>query len=455
MTRLAHSIAATGRAGDSPLIITPGRALACGAALEARASGDARRAGRLALHIADPALLLEALIALDGDVAALLLLSHAVAPDIAAALAAQAECAAIVTDMPEAAAALAAWSGAVLTPAAAIDATGGRDRGGDAPAATEWLMTTSGTTGLPKIVPHTLASLARTVRASEADPPPRWGMLYDPTRFAGAQVLLQAVCGGGALIAPDTDAPLADQIAFLAAHRVDHMSATPTLWRRLLMAPDCRDLPLRQATLGGEIVDQGVLDALKAAFPAARITHIYASTEAGVGFAVNDGLAGFPTRFFEKAPGGVRLKAVDDLLWLRAEDGRRPERQTARVDADGFICSEDRLQIEGDRAYFLGRDNGSINVGGVKVFPETVERVILEDARIRMAKVTAKASPIMGAVLVAEVVIDADADRAAAKRDIQQRCRASLDRAATPAVIRFVDDFNVNAAGKIVRKTGS
>ncbi len=44
----------------------------------------------------------------------------------------------------------------------------------------------------------------------------------------------------------------------------------------------------------GEIADQAVLDGSRAAFPAATIGHAYASTEAGVGFAVNDGREGFP-----------------------------------------------------------------------------------------------------------------------------------------------------------------
>jgi hypothetical protein len=42
-----------------------------------------------------------------------------------------------------------------------------------------------------------------------------------------------------------------------------------------------RDIPLKQITIGGEAVDQVTLDMLRGVFPAARITHIYASTEAG------------------------------------------------------------------------------------------------------------------------------------------------------------------------------
>jgi hypothetical protein len=37
-----------------------------------------------------------------------------------------------------------------------------------------------------------------------------------------------------------------------------------------------------------------VLDKLRTSFPTARIAHAFASTEAGVAFDVDDGLAGFP-----------------------------------------------------------------------------------------------------------------------------------------------------------------
>ena len=51
-----------------------------------------------------------------------------------------------------------------------------------------------------------------------------------------------------------------------------------------------------------------LLNALRKSFPMARITHTYASTEAGLGISVSDGLAGFPVRFLESSKGSVDLK---------------------------------------------------------------------------------------------------------------------------------------------------
>lgn len=421
---------------DGPLVVGPRGAL--DAPLP-----PAPPAGRVVVWMDDPVRLIGALTALDGAAEALLLVSHAQPPEVVTALAEAHGCAGIVTDRADAPAGL-----------APVPLEGSPEDGGGEPRATRWLMTTSGTTGTPKVVAHTLGSLGRTVARTPQARAVRWGLVYDPTRFAGLQVVLQALLGGGTLIAPDTAAPLASQVAFLAEHGCTHLSATPTLWRRLLMVPDMRALPLRQATLGGEIVDQAVLGALGQAFPEARVTHIYASTEAGVGFSVADRLAGFPAAYLEAAPGGVALRVDDDgILWLRPPAPPAPS--PALVVEDGYVRSGDRVERRGERWHFLGRDSGVINVGGVKVHPEAVERVIAAVPGVALARVTSKSSPITGALVIAEVQLAPGCDEAPAREAIQAACRAGLEREAVPARIRFVEGFRANAAGKLDRRAQS
>jgi acyl-CoA synthetase (AMP-forming)/AMP-acid ligase II len=242
-------------------------------------------------------------------------------------------------------------------------------------------------------------------------------------------------------------------VAVLVKNGCTHLSATPTLWRRLLMMPGHDRLALRQITLGGEIADQPTLNALRLTFPAARLSHIYASTEAGVGFSVTDGLAGFPSSYLDKPPGNVRLKIIDGILWLRPpflSPTTKPA--TVVVDAEGYINSGDQVALAGDRGLFLGRESGLINIGGVKVYPETVEAVIKTVPGVALVQVSAKRSPVTGALVVAEVQLTAGAEAEATRRLIQEACRGQLVREASPAIIRFVDGFATNAAGKLVRK---
>src|SRR5579864_5154027 len=186
--------------------------------------------------------------------------------------------------------------------------------------ATEWLMLTSGTLGLPKIVSHTLEGLTGAIAA---DAPARgvrpiWATFYDIRRYGGLQIFLRAVIGGGSLVLSEPGEALSDHVARLNEKAVTHISGTPSHWRKLLMSGATSAFSPKYVRLSGEIADQAVLDGLQQAFPDASIGHAYASTEAGVGFAVNDGLEGFPAAMIGSNRDGVEMKVVDGCLRIRS-----------------------------------------------------------------------------------------------------------------------------------------
>src|ERR1700727_2782745 len=111
---------------------------------------------------------------------------------------------------------------------------------------------------------------------------------------------------------------LSDHVARLQARGVTHISGTPSHWRKLLMSGAASSFTPRYVRLSGEIADQAVLDGLRDAFPAASVGHAYASTEAGVGFAVNDGREGFPADIVGNVRDGVEMKVEDDSLRIRS-----------------------------------------------------------------------------------------------------------------------------------------
>lgn len=317
---------------------------------------------------------------------------------------------------------------------------------------TEWLLATSGTTGHPKLIVHTLAGLSQSLKRDEAAGARfRWGLVYDPCRFAGLQVALQALLSGAELVL--TPADFEGQVRALVAGRVNALSATPTQWRKFLMDGRLQDCPLRQITLGGEIADQKLLDHLRQRFPTARITHIYASTEAGVGFAVTDGRAGFPLEYVARGTGRTLLRIDGEGgLWLRTAMAPAGHGE-GLTDAQGYLNSLDLVEVRGDRVFFLGRKNGVINIGGNKVHPETVEEVLRELTEVSEARVWGKKNPLTGELVVAEVVpADLPAEENL-RRTILAHCRRRLDPWQVPALVRFVERLEVMPAGKL-RRTG-
>jgi len=250
--------------------------------------------------------------------------------------------------------------------------------------------------------------------------------------------------------------PVGDYLARLGAHGATHISGTPSHWRRALMSPNARAIAPRYIRLSGEIADQGILNALRSFYPGAVISHAFASTEAGVGFEVSDGLEGFPASMVDAA-GDVPIRVDDGSLLIRsARTAVRylgGEQQARIADADGFVNTGDMVERRGDRYYFLGRRSGLINVGGLKVYPEEVEAAINRHPAVRMSMVRSTRSAMTGSLVAADVVLKADDGRGSLtfKREILQICHDSLAPYKIPATIRFVPSLEIAGAGKLAR----
>ncbi|GLI92868.1 class I adenylate-forming enzyme family protein [Methylocystis echinoides] len=326
-----------------------------------------------------------------------------------------------------------------------------------APIETQWVLPTSGTTGEPKLVAHTLEGLAGAISAAD-DASRVWGTFYDIRRYGGLQIFLRAAIGGAPLVIGDADELLSDHLSRLGEMGVTHVSGTPSHWRRVLMSGEASRIAPRYIRLSGEIADRAILDAISAAYPEATIVHAYASTEAGVGFEVSDGREGFPARYLDGLA-GVDMRIVNGSLHLRS--ARTASHYVGRDDLrlkddEAFVDTDDLVEVSGDRCFFRGRRAGTINVGGLKVHPEEVEQIVNQHEAVRMSLVKRRRSPIIGDLLVVDVVLTDgagdDARQSGLRAEILANCRARLERHKIPAMVRFVPTLPMSAAGKLLRR---
>ena len=326
---------------------------------------------------------------------------------------------------------------------------------------TEWVLLTSGTTGAPKMLIHNLRSLTGAIDSGlNQETDVVWGTFYDIRRFGGLQIFLRALLGRGSFALSSVDEPMGDYLLRLGAHGATHISGTPSHWRRVLMSPQARAVTPRYIRLSGEIADQAILNALHSFYPQAGVSHAFASTEAGVAFAVNDGLEGFPASMVG-APGEVEMKIENGSLRIRSARtalGYVGGDSGMLADEKGFVDTGDMVELRGDRYRFLGRRNGVVNIGGLKVYPEEIEAVINRHPAVRMSVVWSRRSPISGSLVAADVVLKAELDSSGAnsqiadwKREIIQICRESLAAHKVPATIRCVPALELASAGKLAR----
>ena len=316
---------------------------------------------------------------------------------------------------------------------------------------TQWLIPTSGTTGKPKLVIHTLESLINSVKRFKKNEKIRkWGLLYDHCRFAGIQVILQSLFNGDTLIAPKISWSLIEKLNFLSIHNCTHLSATPTLWRKILLSEYSNKFNFNQITLGGEAADQVILSNLKKKYPYSKITHIYASTEFGVVLSISDYKEGFPKYFLDKAHNGIQLKIINHVLFLKNElmIGKYFEGENFAND-DKWINSGDIVKIKDDRVFIIGRENGLIIVGGDKVLPNEIKKILLKCNIVSDAVVYGKSSPITGQLVAANIVlINKNIENEKAKLIITDFSHKYLKRFEVPRFINIVKDIKINTSGK-------
>jgi acyl-coenzyme A synthetase/AMP-(fatty) acid ligase len=431
------------------------RELAAGSTLGAALEALRGRSVLIATHDQLPTAL--ALVELDGVARRMVLCTPDLTREQLAAVAATAQADAIILEAPLAgpdtgASALDSLAPYVVTPRPVPGPIERR-----AGLATEWILLTSGTTGMPKLVVHTLQSLGGALPTqTPAGRRSVWSTFYDIRRYGGLQIYLRAVLSGSPLVLSSSGEPAPDFLARAAAAGVTHISGTPSHWRRALMSGHAAMLEPEYVRLSGEVADQAVLDNLRAVYPNARVAHAFASTEAGVAFDVNDGLAGFPAAFVDAPAGGIEMKVMDHTLRIRS--GRNAARYLGAapvlVSEDGYVDTGDMVELVDGRYYFRGRVGGVINVGGLKVYPEEVESVLNADPRVRMSLVRARRNPITGAVVVADVVLANPGEPDAAdgvKSELLDACRRNLAAHKVPATLRFVPALEFTPAGKLVR----
>jgi len=316
---------------------------------------------------------------------------------------------------------------------------------------------TSGTTGEPKLVQHTMHSLLGRIghRHDTFHERARWLLTYHPATFGGLQVLLTALHDGADLVAVSKPSIPALRDAALE-HQVTHISATPTFWRGFLLALGDRasDLKVKQITLGGEIADEAVLQVLREKFPSVPIRHIYASTEAGALFSVRDGHPGFPAEWLTTGVDGVQLRIIDGILQVRSPRAMvgYAAPATSVTTNDGWLITGDQVDHVGHRVYFRGRQDSVLNVGGAKVKPEEIEEAILRIKEVADVHVYGVPNPLTGIVVAADIVPGPGKDAGDLRQLITARLRSVLEPYKIPRLIKFVESIPLSAAGKKQKK---
>ncbi|MGH8982068.1 MAG: AMP-binding protein [Acidimicrobiales bacterium] len=364
------------------------------------------------------------------------------------------------------------------------------------------VLSTSGTTGVPKVIDLDEGRLLQTARAvvahHELSPADR-GFNPLPLFHVNAEVvgLLSALVAGATLVLDDRFHRRGFWAA-LARHRITWVNAVPAILARLSVLQDDETVPpgIRFARSASAPLPAAVLARFERA-TGIPVLETYGMTEAASQITANplhgprkEGSVGLPVGTEVRVVGelgvgetgvgepgvgetgvgetGVGENGVVEPQCVGRVEIRGPSVISAyarpgyedRFDADGWLATGDLGYFDEDGyLYLVGRVDDVINRSGEKIYPREVEEVILAEPGVATVAVVAWDHEVLGQVpvayLVAEGVQGADErTRAAALvARLQECCAEKLSRPKRPYAYHVVDQLPQSATGKVRRRS--
>lgn len=342
------------------------------------------------------------------------------------------------------------------------------------PADVALVLTTSGSTGVPRHVLLDAAALRASAAATREclGGPARWVLALPPAHVAGVQVLVRSVLDGTSPVVvppgPFDPRALADAVRAAGAGGVGggtdvdgtdvggdvavRTSLVPTQLHRVVSTARTGALPaddlaalraLDAVLVGGAAIDPALLDAARDL--GLRVVTTYGMTET-CGGCVYDGvpLAGVRVRAgTREAPDVVRVAGpVLARGYLPADDGAFEVDDGAR-----WLVTRDLGALDSGRLSVLGRVDDVIVTGGYKVAPAAVEAALAGVPGVGQVCVVGVADEQWGRAVVAVVVPDAAPPALA---DLRAAAR-TLGRAAAPHHLLLTDALPERGPGKVDR----
>ncbi|RFD26278.1 o-succinylbenzoate--CoA ligase [Mycobacterium uberis] len=312
------------------------------------------------------------------------------------------------------------------------------------------VVTTSGTTGVPKGALLTAAALTASASATHnrLGGPGSWLLALPPYHIAGLQVLVRSTLAGSVPIELDVSAgfniaALPDAVGRLSPGRRYTSLVTAQLAKALTDSAATAALAELDAVLiGGGPASRPLLDAATAA--GIVVVHTYGMSETAGG-CVYDGVPLDCVRLRVLADGHIAIGGA-----TLAKGYRNPIVPDPFAEP-GWFHTDDLGIVDGSGVLtVLGRADDAISTGGLTVLPEPVEAALRTHAAVSDCAVFGLADDRLGQRLVVAVVLT-DGCAPPTLDMLRAHVTRRLDATAAPRELHIVDALPRHGIGKVDR----
>lgn len=300
------------------------------------------------------------------------------------------------------------------------------------------LLFSSGSSGRPKGILHDLERVMEKFTTPRRPQTAICFLMLD--HFGGINTLLAITSSLGTVVTVP-ERSVAAICSTIERERVALLPATPS-FLNVLVRSDAHvryDLSsLRTITYGTEVMPQATLDRLAVHFPDVKLQQTYGLSELGV---LRSQSRGDGSLWVRVGGSGFETKVVDEVLWIRSAFAMLGYLNApSPFDVEGWFCTQDRVEVDGEWLRILGRTTDLLNIGGQKVYPAEIEEVILELDGIEDVAVYGEPHPLLGTIVAARVRTTEPESLATLKKRIRKACAARLAPFKVPAKVVLTED---------------
>lgn len=311
------------------------------------------------------------------------------------------------------------------------------------------IIFSSGSTGKPKAILHDLAKILEKFRKVRQKKTTLTFLLFD--HIGGIDTMLNTFGSGGTIVTVPNRNPEVVARA-IAKHRVHTLPTSPTFLNLLLISGAWQEndmSSLQVIAYGTEPMPESTLKRLHEALPHVALVQTYGMSELGV---LRSRSRDSESLWIKFTGEGFQTKVVDGVLWVKAETAMLGYLNAPDLfDADGWLNTQDAVEVDGEYMRILGRKTDLINVGGQKVYPAEVENLLLQLDNVEDVAVFGKPHPMMGQVVGARFKLKEAEPLDQFKRRMNAFCRGKIANFQIPLFVELTDASQFGARFKKMR----
>jgi len=318
--------------------------------------------------------------------------------------------------------------------------------------ATKWLsggkefsFQTSGSTGEFKEISHSREKIQKSAKLTisyfNLNKDDNALLVLDPTRIAGAMMIIRSLVAGMDLYAID---PTSDLTSFSPIFRDCNFAAiVPLQLEKLLLSKEVSEIfrNYKAVLVGGATVNYAMIEKLKGM--ALPFYETFGMTETVTHFALRK-LSGSDTNPFEVIGNHIVRQDSHGCMIVEGDlTGNQP------------LSTHDIIHIRDERHFeWVGRSDFIINTGGIKISPEELERKIAGKIYAFGIRNRFIISSVHDESLGEKIILVFEGTRISDHiiSELMKTIKEDLDKYECPKEIRYIEKFPEAAISKINRR---